>query len=139
MVGNRVKIRESSRMVQRPCRRIAIGVVTSRITWPAARRIRSERALYLGSTDYRIQGSNEPHTIGTAASAGCIRMTAERVGVRGTLNMLRRWSAPCASHISVATLPAADEQFSSVHCSSNRQVHSAPLARKVGSSGTPSR
>jgi len=33
------------------------------------------RALYLGNTNYRIHGSNEPHTIGTASSAGCIRMT----------------------------------------------------------------
>ena len=33
------------------------------------------RALYLGSTIYRIHGSNEPHTIGTAVSSGCFRMT----------------------------------------------------------------
>jgi lipoprotein-anchoring transpeptidase ErfK/SrfK len=33
------------------------------------------RALYLGSTLYRIHGSNEPETIGEAVSSGCIRMT----------------------------------------------------------------
>ena len=33
------------------------------------------RALYLGSTLYRIHGSNEPETIGQAVSSGCIRMT----------------------------------------------------------------
>ncbi len=33
------------------------------------------RALYLGSTFYRIHGSNEPWTIGQAVSSGCIRMT----------------------------------------------------------------
>jgi len=33
------------------------------------------RALYLGSTLYRIHGSNEPHTIGQAVSSGCFRMT----------------------------------------------------------------
>ncbi len=32
------------------------------------------RALYLGSTLYRIHGSNEPWTIGTQVSSGCIRM-----------------------------------------------------------------
>ena len=32
------------------------------------------RALYLGSTLYRIHGSNEPWTIGHAVSSGCIRM-----------------------------------------------------------------
>jgi lipoprotein-anchoring transpeptidase ErfK/SrfK len=37
------------------------------------------RALYLGSTDYRIHGSNEPWTIGKAVSSGCIRMRNEDV------------------------------------------------------------
>ncbi|MBF9234963.1 L,D-transpeptidase [Microvirga sp. BT350] len=32
------------------------------------------RALYLGSTLYRIHGTNEPDTIGKAVSSGCIRM-----------------------------------------------------------------
>jgi lipoprotein-anchoring transpeptidase ErfK/SrfK len=46
------------------------------------------RAIYLGSSLYRIHGSNEPETIGAAVSSGCIRMTnkdvvdlAERVKV----------------------------------------------------------
>jgi lipoprotein-anchoring transpeptidase ErfK/SrfK len=37
------------------------------------------RAMYLGDTMYRIHGSNEPHTIGTATSSGCIRMTNDDV------------------------------------------------------------
>ena len=37
------------------------------------------RALYLGSTLYRIHGSNEPDTIGQAVSSGCIRMTNDDV------------------------------------------------------------
>jgi lipoprotein-anchoring transpeptidase ErfK/SrfK len=37
------------------------------------------RALYLGSTLYRIHGSNEPWTIGTQVSSGCIRMRNEDV------------------------------------------------------------
>jgi lipoprotein-anchoring transpeptidase ErfK/SrfK len=32
------------------------------------------RALYIGSTLYRIHGSNEPWSIGQAVSSGCIRM-----------------------------------------------------------------
>ncbi len=32
------------------------------------------RAIYLGSTIYRIHGTNEPASIGKAASSGCIRM-----------------------------------------------------------------
>jgi lipoprotein-anchoring transpeptidase ErfK/SrfK len=37
------------------------------------------RAMYLGSSLYRIHGSNEPETIGQAVSSGCIRMTNEDV------------------------------------------------------------
>jgi lipoprotein-anchoring transpeptidase ErfK/SrfK len=37
------------------------------------------RAMYLGSTLYRIHGSNEPWTIGQAVSSGCIRMTNDDV------------------------------------------------------------
>lgn len=37
------------------------------------------RALYLGSSLYRIHGSNEPWTIGQAVSSGCFRMRNEDV------------------------------------------------------------
>jgi lipoprotein-anchoring transpeptidase ErfK/SrfK len=37
------------------------------------------RALYLGSSLYRIHGTNEPETIGTNVSSGCIRMMNEDV------------------------------------------------------------
>ncbi|WP_020177526.1 L,D-transpeptidase [Methylopila sp. M107] len=53
------------------------------------------RALYLGSTLYRIHGSNEPWTIGRAVSSGCIRMTNddvtdlyERVNVGTTVKVM---------------------------------------------------
>jgi lipoprotein-anchoring transpeptidase ErfK/SrfK len=37
------------------------------------------RALYLGSTLYRVHGTSEPWTIGGAVSSGCIRMRNEDV------------------------------------------------------------
>jgi lipoprotein-anchoring transpeptidase ErfK/SrfK len=37
------------------------------------------RAMYLGSSLYRIHGSNEPWTIGTQVSSGCIRMRNQDV------------------------------------------------------------
>lgn len=37
------------------------------------------RALYLGSTLYRIHGTNEPNTIGRNVSSGCIRLTNDDV------------------------------------------------------------
>lgn len=53
------------------------------------------RALYLGSTLYRIHGSNAPWSIGQAVSSGCIRMRNEdvidlygRVGVGTVVKVL---------------------------------------------------
>jgi lipoprotein-anchoring transpeptidase ErfK/SrfK len=37
------------------------------------------RAMYLGSTLYRIHGSNEPETIGQGVSSGCFRMINDDV------------------------------------------------------------
>jgi len=37
------------------------------------------RALYIGSTEYRIHGTNEPWTIGQAVSSGCLRMRNDDV------------------------------------------------------------
>ena len=37
------------------------------------------RAMYLGSSQYRIHGTNDPRTIGKFVSSGCIRMTNEDV------------------------------------------------------------
>lgn len=54
------------------------------------------RAMYLGSTLYRIHGSNEPETIGQAVSSGCFRMTNDdvvdlynRVHVGATVYVMR--------------------------------------------------
>jgi lipoprotein-anchoring transpeptidase ErfK/SrfK len=37
------------------------------------------RALYLGQTLYRIHGTNQPSTIGTFVSSGCIRLTNDDI------------------------------------------------------------
>ena len=44
-----------------------------------ARQSARRRALYLGSSLYRIHGTNEPSTIGHNVSSGCIRMMNEDV------------------------------------------------------------
>jgi lipoprotein-anchoring transpeptidase ErfK/SrfK len=81
-----------------------INAVTRKAKWPtwtppAAMRIREARkghylpvsmkggiknplgarAMYLGSTIYRIHGTNQPSSIGKAMSSGCIRMANEDV------------------------------------------------------------
>ena len=37
------------------------------------------RAMYLGDTDYRIHGTNQPETIGQAISSGCFRLVNDDV------------------------------------------------------------
>ena len=37
------------------------------------------RALYLGSTLFRIHGTNQPWSIGQAVSSGCIRMANDDI------------------------------------------------------------
>ncbi len=37
------------------------------------------RALYLGDTEYRIHGTNDPSTIGQSMSSGCIRLTNQDI------------------------------------------------------------
>jgi lipoprotein-anchoring transpeptidase ErfK/SrfK len=37
------------------------------------------RALYLGNSDYRIHGTNDPSTIGHRVSSGCIRLTNDDI------------------------------------------------------------
>jgi lipoprotein-anchoring transpeptidase ErfK/SrfK len=37
------------------------------------------RALYIGGTEYRIHGTNDPSTIGKFVSSGCIRLTNDNI------------------------------------------------------------
>ena len=56
-------------------RRCCSASRTCRISWPGGpNNPLGARAMYLGSTLYRIHGSNEPWTIGQNVSSGCIRM-----------------------------------------------------------------
>jgi lipoprotein-anchoring transpeptidase ErfK/SrfK len=48
------------------------------------------RALYLGDSAYRIHGTNNPSSIGTFASHGCIRMYNE--DVKELYDMVDMWS-----------------------------------------------
>jgi len=71
------------------------------------------RALYLGKTVYRIHGTNQPSTIGTFVSSGCIRLTNEdvmdlytRVKVGTRVVVLPGRPPATATATSLAPLPA---------------------------------
>jgi lipoprotein-anchoring transpeptidase ErfK/SrfK len=67
------------------------------------------RAMYLGSTIYRIHGTNAPATIGRRVSSGCIRMVNEDVtDLYARVNVGTK----------VVVLPMGRHQEASVHASS---------------------
>ena len=62
------------------------------------------RALYLGSSTYRIHGTDSPWTIGTAVSKGCIRMYNQDV-----LDLYPR--VPIGAKVTVAAVERSYRRF----------------------------
>jgi lipoprotein-anchoring transpeptidase ErfK/SrfK len=72
------------------------------------------RAMYLGSSEYRIHGTNDPSTIGKFVSSGCIRLTNEdvadlfsRVEVGTRVVVLPKKAARLEARATTAVRPAA--------------------------------
>jgi lipoprotein-anchoring transpeptidase ErfK/SrfK len=70
------------------------------------------RAMYLGASEYRIHGTNDPTTIGKFVSSGCIRLTNEdvtdlfnRVNV-GTRVVVLPKNAPLRTPVAAGAAPA---------------------------------
>jgi len=59
------------------------------------------RALYLGNSQYRIHGTNDPSTIGKAVSSGCIRLTNEDVADLYARARVRANVTPVVARVSV--------------------------------------
>jgi hypothetical protein len=86
------------------------------------------RALYLGKTLYRIHGTNQPSTIGTYVSSGCIRLTNDdisdlytRVKVGTRVVVLPGGAPPATAAVApppVAAAPPPPQQ---------REVESSPF------------
>lgn len=77
------------------------------------------RALYLGSSMYRIHGTDAPWTIGTAASKGCIRMYNQdvldlyprvRVGARVTVTWNKFQAGPAVASAGLFGSAASDDE-----------------------------
>jgi lipoprotein-anchoring transpeptidase ErfK/SrfK len=86
------------------------------------------RALYLGNTDYRIHGTNDPTTIGKDVSSGCIRLQNadvedlyERVGLGAKVIVLPK----SQQSVSLGGVGGAQIQArtASVHPSAARLTH----------------
>jgi hypothetical protein len=91
------------------------------------------RALYLGKTLYRIHGTNQPSTIGSNVSSGCIRLLNEdiedlysrvQVGTRVVVLPNAQPAVPTAQNPATPIAPAP------IHVGSNGptgSISSAPL------------
>jgi lipoprotein-anchoring transpeptidase ErfK/SrfK len=96
------------------------------------------RAMYLGTSDYRIHGTNDPTTIGKFVSSGCIRLTNEdvidlfgRVGVGTRVVVLPKNAAHLASR------PIAGGEVGSVMPRSRAEVTRLPSGRQALNLSTP--
>src|SRR5205085_7743376 len=85
------------------------------------------RALCLGSTLYRIHGSNDPDSIGQAESSGCFRMTNddvkdlyERVAIGTTVIVRVCWACGLGIHNQRFLRKLFTSMFNSRH-----EIHSA--------------
>jgi lipoprotein-anchoring transpeptidase ErfK/SrfK len=77
------------------------------------------RAMYIGGTQYRIHGTNDPTTIGKNVSSGCIRLTNEnvidlfsRVQVGAKVIVLPAGAAPTREATSPPPAPQRHERVS---------------------------
>jgi lipoprotein-anchoring transpeptidase ErfK/SrfK len=93
------------------------------------------RAMYLGASEYRIHGTNDPTTIGKFVSSGCIRLTNEdvtdlfsRVNV-GTKVVVLPKGAPLPSRATVAARPLPAQSRPAVTTlPSGRQAMNVPVS-----------
>jgi lipoprotein-anchoring transpeptidase ErfK/SrfK len=87
------------------------------------------RALYLGDTLYRIHGTNQPSTIGTFVSSGCIRLTNEDI-----IDLYRRVKIGTRV-VLLSSTPAMTIGTASV--SSSREVSAAAPSSPPSASAMP--
>ena len=80
------------------------------------------RALYLGQTLYRIHGTNQPSTIGTFVSSGCIRLTNEDI-----MHLYSRVKIGTR----VVVLPSSNRQPRSRHRSVRREGRSPQACHQL--------
>ena len=109
------------------------------------------RALYLGATIYRIHGTNQPQTIGSAVSSGCFRLVNDdvidlygrvpvgtKVVVRQRPTLVRSMShkfhqLPCASHDCACDVATRSVQRGSTMASARTPAYMLSAFALVGS------
>jgi lipoprotein-anchoring transpeptidase ErfK/SrfK len=86
------------------------------------------RAIYLGDTQYRIHGTNDPTTIGKKVSSGCVRLTNEDV-----IDLYGRTSLGSKVVVLPDTLPHLRD--AEVERSNDHRISSHQIPPQLGASG----
>jgi lipoprotein-anchoring transpeptidase ErfK/SrfK len=96
------------------------------------------RALYLGNTIYRIHGTNQPSTIGTFVSSGCIRLTNEDVTdlygrvKSGTRVVVLPGKAPHTAPAATPSVPGGSAATAAAPAAASPQLNMPPAAVRPG-------
>jgi len=89
-LGGREKISRMSEWPDwHPPKKYRTPTLSCRDSWQAVKQPLGARALYLGNTLYRIHGTNQPSTIGSFVSSGCIRL---RTRTSRTFTVALQWA-----------------------------------------------
>jgi len=83
------------------------------------------RALYLGDTEYRIHGTNDPTTIGQSMSSGCFRLTNQDI-----IDLYGRTKVGTKVVVLPAT-PGEDVSTDDLHASTHRASHHHVAGRRT--------
>ena len=97
------------------------------------------RAMYLGSSEYRIHGTNDPSTIGKFVSSGCIRLTNEDVSdLFSRVNVGTKVVVMPKNAVHLAARPIAGGEVASAMPESRADVTVLPSGRRAVSFATSS-
>jgi lipoprotein-anchoring transpeptidase ErfK/SrfK len=90
------------------------------------------RAMYLGSSEYRIHGTNDPTTIGKFVSSGCIRLTNEDViDLFGRVSIGTRVVVMPKNTIHLAARPIGGGDVASAALRPRAEVTTLPSGRRA--------
>ena len=91
------------------------------------------RALYLGNTNYRIHGTNNPASIGTQVSSGCIRMrNADVIDLYGRVGVGTKVVVLASDRRTVAFADRPDAALAHIAGTAAPQISVTPAASAFG-------
>jgi lipoprotein-anchoring transpeptidase ErfK/SrfK len=96
------------------------------------------RAMYLGASEYRIHGTNNPGTIGKFVSSGCIRLTNEDViDLFNRVNIGSKVVVMPKNAVHLVSRPLGGADLASISTQPRAEVMTLPSGRQALNLSTP--